>query len=57
MKMIEKIKMELKSVDFGEYPDNMNPDDNTKYNTYFYKNSIQNPATEIRPPCYRNHDQ
>ena len=26
--------MELKSVDFGEYPDNMNPDDNTKYNTY-----------------------
>ena len=34
MKMIEKIKMELKSVDFGEYPDNMNPDDNTKYNTY-----------------------
>ena len=37
MKMIEKIKMELKSVDFGEYPDNMNPDDNTKYNTYEVK--------------------
>ena len=26
--------MKLKSVGFGDFPDNMNPDDSTKYNTY-----------------------
>lgn len=34
MEIIPKIKMKLKSVGFGDFPDNMNPDDSTKYNTY-----------------------
>jgi len=34
MEVLKKIQMKMKSVGFGDFPDNMNPEDSNKYNTY-----------------------
>jgi len=34
MEVLPKIQMKMKSVGFGKFPDNMNPEDSNKYNTY-----------------------